>query len=268
MNDNNASLNISVQAGVARLQLNRPDLHNAFDDVLISALTDVLEGMAKDATVQVLVLGAEGVSFSAGADLGWMRRMAAASEMDNRADSERLAALMRTLAFFPKPTLALVNGAAYGGGVGLIACCDIAIAADHARFGLTEAKLGLAPAVISPYVIDAIGPRQARRWFQTAEIFDAAQALRMNLVHELVPATELEAAGARVLKSLMQNGPHAVAACKQLVDRMAGRDLQAQMMLDRENAALIARLRVSTEGQEGLNAFLEKRRPAFKPSTP
>lgn len=248
---------------VAEVRLNRPDVHNAFDDVLIDALTQMLEALALDPSVRVIVLSGAGASFSAGANLNWMRRMAAASEAENRADAEQLARLMRTLAFCPKPTLARVNGAAYGGGVGLIACCDIAVAVDNARFGLTEARLGLAPAVISPYVIDAIGARQARRWFQTAELFDAAQALRMNLLHEVVPADQLDPTCARIIKALLSNGPAAVGECKRLVDRIASRTLDDQCTVDAQNAALIARLRVSAEGQEGLGAFLDKRAPGY-----
>ena len=151
----------------------------------------------------------------------------------------------------------------YGGGVGLIACCDIAIAVDGARFGLTEARLGLAPAVISPYVIDAIGARQARRWFQTAELFDAAQALRMNLVHEVCAADQLDDVVRRSTKALLSNGPLAVAACKQLIERISHRSIDEQQRIDMQNADLIARLRVSAEGQEGLGAFLDKRKPAY-----
>ncbi|MDZ4814100.1 MAG: enoyl-CoA hydratase-related protein [Pseudomonadota bacterium] len=252
-----------LSGAIAQIRLNRAEVHNAFDDQLIAALINLLEQLAHDDAIRAIVLSGEGNSFSAGADLQWMRRMAAASEMDNRADAEKLARLMRTLAFFPKPTLARVNGVALGGGVGLIACCDIAIAVDSARFGLNEARLGLAPAVISPYVIDAIGARQARRWFQTAEQFDAAHALRINLVHEVVTADQLDATCDRVLKTLLANGPSAVGECKHLVDRIAGRSIEDQRIIDADNAALIARLRVSAEGQEGLSAFLEKRKAAY-----
>jgi methylglutaconyl-CoA hydratase len=262
MTDSNF-VTLQVRGAVADVRLARPEIHNAFDDRLIAALIDVLERLAADDAVRVLVLGGEGASFSAGADLNWMRRMAAASEEENRADAGELARLMRLLAFFPKPTIARVNGSAFGGGVGLIACCDIAIAVEGAKFGLTEARLGLAPAVISPYVIDAIGARQARRWFQTAELFDAAQALGLQLVHEVVAADALDATVARVVKALLGNGPRAVAECKRLVDRIAGRALETQTEIDADNATLIARLRVSAEGQEGLGAFLEKRRAAY-----
>ena len=181
------TLHSETTAGVARLRLQRPELHNAFDAALIADLTAALQRIAADPGVRVLVLEASGASFSAGADLNWMRGMAAASEAENREDSLALARLMRTLDELPKPTIARVQGAAFGGGVGLVACCDVAIGVPAAKFGLTESKFGLLPAVISPYVINAIGARQARRWFATAEIFDAAEALRIGLLHQVVP---------------------------------------------------------------------------------
>ncbi|GAA5081659.1 enoyl-CoA hydratase/isomerase family protein [Lysobacter panacisoli] len=246
---------------VARLRLNRPDLHNAFDAMLIAALTGALEAVADDDSVRVVILEGEGPSFSAGADLNWMRGMAAASEADNRTDSLALARLMRTLDELPKPTIARVQGAAFGGGVGLVACCDIAVASVDAKFGLTESKLGLLPAVISPYVIEAIGPREARRWFATAEIFDAPTAQRIGLLHEVVPAAELDAAVQRQTDLLLKAGPIASAQAKALVRRVAHEHDRDR--LDADNAALIARLRVSEEGQEGLGAFLEKRKPRW-----
>jgi len=263
MTESIPDVQVRIEGGIAQLRLDRPELHNAFDDLLIAALIRALDQLAADPSVRVIVLGGEGASFSAGADLGWMRRMAAASEDDNRRDALELARLMRTLAYCPKPTIARVHGAAFGGGVGLIACCDIAIAAEGVRLGLTEARLGLVPAVISPYVIDAIGRRRALRWFQTAEQFDAAAALQAGLLHEVVPAAVLDEACARVCRSLLGNGPAAVAAAKQLVQRAGGRSLAAQLEIDQHNAALIAHLRVSAEGQEGLGAFLEKRKPGY-----
>jgi methylglutaconyl-CoA hydratase len=170
---------------------------------------------------------------------------------------------MHTLNFLPQPTVARVNGAAYGGGVGLVACCDIAIAADTAKFGLTETRLGLVPAVISPYVVDAIGLRQARRYFQTAEIFDAAEALRIDLVHQVVAADALDAAVDAQVALLLKAGPHAVRVAKTLALAMAGVTSSKRGTDDRDNAALIARLRVSAEGQEGLTAFLDKRKPGW-----
>ena len=250
------------EGAVARLRLNRPQLHNAFDATLIAALTGALDSVAADPDVRVVVVEGEGASFSAGADLNWMRGMAAASEEENRRDSLALARLMRALDECPKPTIARVQGAAFGGGVGLVACCDIAIATANAKFGLTEAKLGLLPAVISPYVIEAIGPRQARRWFATAELFEAATAYRVGLLHEVVDdEAALDAAVARQIDLLLKAGPVAAAGAKSLVRRVAARvDRDG---LDADNAALIAALRVSPEGQEGLTAFLDKRAPAW-----
>lgn len=246
---------------VARLRLDRPALHNAFDATLVAALTVALEQVAADAGVRAVVLEGSGASFSAGADLNWMRGMVTASEAGNRADALALARLMRTLDALPKPTLARVHGAAFGGGVGLVACCDIAIGVPEAKFGLTESRLGLLPAVISPYVIAAIGSREARRWFATAEIFDAATALRIGLLHEVVEAGALDAAIDRQLALLLKAGPQAAAGAKRLVARVAG--TADRDRLDADNADLIARLRVSPEGQEGLSAFLDKRPPTW-----
>ncbi|HVI59824.1 MAG TPA: enoyl-CoA hydratase-related protein [Luteimonas sp.] len=255
------SLQLDRTGPVARLRLHRPELHNAFDDALVAALTAALAGLAADPGVRVVVLEGAGASFSAGADLNWMRGMAAAGERANRDDALALARLMRTLDELPKPTIARVHGAAFGGGVGLVACCDIAIGAEGAKFGLTESRLGLLPAVISPYVIAAIGARQARRWFATAEVFDAAQAQRLGLLHEVVAADALDAAVERQVALLLKTGPLASAQAKALVrDVVWRRDRDA---IDAANADLIARLRVSPEGQEGLTAFLEKRPPAW-----
>jgi methylglutaconyl-CoA hydratase len=255
----NDALQIERSGAVLTLWLNRPELHNAFDAGLIARLTAALEAAGRDDSVRAVVVAGHGASFSAGADMQWMRGMAAASEADNREDSLALARLMRTLDELPKPTLARVHGAAFGGGVGLVACCDIAIASTSARFGLTESRLGLLPAVISPYVIEAIGPRQARRWFATGEHFDADTALRIGLVHQLVEPERLDEAVQRQLALLDKAGPIASSTAKQLVRQV--RDSHDRDALDRDNAALIARLRVSAEGQEGLGAFLDKRAP-------
>jgi methylglutaconyl-CoA hydratase len=255
------SLTLHRDGAVARLRLDRPQLHNAFDAALIAALTDALALLGADPQVRVVVLEGAGASFSAGADLNWMRGMAAASEADNRDDALALARLLRTLDALPKPTIARVHGAAFGGGVGLVAACDIAIGVPEAKFGLTESRLGLLPAVISPYVIAAIGARQARRWFATAEIFDAGEARRIGLLHEVVDAGALDTAVQRQIDLLLKAGPIAAASAKALVrDVVAGTDATA---IDQANAALIARLRVSAEGQEGIGAFLEKRKPAW-----
>ena len=253
------ALHLDRDGAVARLRMTRAAVHNAFDDQLIADMTAALDIVAADPATRVMVLEAEGASFSAGADLNWMRGMAAASEAENRKDSLALARLMRSLDELPKPTIAAVQGSAFGGGVGLVACCDIAIGVPEARFGLTESKLGLLPAVISPYVINAIGPRHARRYFATAELFDAEEAARIGLLHQVVNATALDSAVQRQIDLLLKAGPVAAASAKKLV-----RDVCAHtdgMRHDTDNAALIARLRVSKEGQEGLSAFLDKRKP-------
>lgn len=255
------SLSLQQEGAVARLRLNRPELHNAFDAGLIAELTSSLQTLARDPRVRVVVLEGAGASFSAGADLHWMRGMAAAGEAENRADALALAHLMRTLDELPKPTIARVHGAAFGGGVGLVACCDIAIGTPQAKFGLTESKLGLLPAVISPYVIAAIGARQARRWFATAEIFDALEAQRIGLLHQVVELDQLDATVQGQINLLLKAGPLAAAQAKSLVRRIAqGGDAAA---IDMANADLIAKLRISAEGQEGLSAFLDKRKPAW-----
>jgi methylglutaconyl-CoA hydratase len=257
------ALQLHHDGPVARLRMTRAQVHNAFDDALIADMTSALARVADDARVRVLVLEADGASFSAGADLHWMRGMAAASEEENRRDSLALARLMRTLDELPKPTIARVQGAAFGGGVGLVACCDIAIGVPEAKFGLTESKLGLLPAVISPYVMQAIGPRQARRYFASAEIFDAEEALRIGLLHQVVNATALDTAVQRQIDLLLKAGPVASASAKQLIRDVCAHHDDSQH--DTHNAALIARLRVSPEGQEGLAAFLEKRKPNWQP---
>ena len=253
------------QGAVVHLVMNRPEVHNAFDDGLIEDLTAALVAVDADDAARAVVLTGAGASFSAGADMRWMRGMAQASEAENTEDSLRLAALMRTLQFLSKPTIARVNGAAFGGGVGLVACCDIAIAADGAKFALSEVKLGLVPAVISPYVVAAVGLRQARRLFVTGEIFDAAAALEMGLVHETVPAAALDATVDGVLELLTKGGPVAQREAKRLALSMGGMVPETMERTDAFNAALIARLRVSAEGQDGLSAFLAKSRPSWLP---
>ena len=247
-----------------RIQFDRPDVHNAFNAELIAELTATLQAADHDAGIRIVMISGNGKSFSAGADLNWMRGMAAFSEAENRDDSLKLAGLMRTLDGLSKPTIARVNGAAFGGGVGLIACCDIAIGVDSALFGLTEVRLGLVPAVISPYVIAAIGARAARRLFLTGERFDAATAQRLGLLHDVVPAEHLDATVDGIVDDLARGGPTALAESKRLVARIAaGADDAAA--IDRRNAGLIARLRVSAEGQEGLSAFFERRQPGWVP---
>lgn len=256
------ALQLHRDNAIAHLCMTRAHVHNAFDATLITEMTEALAALADDASIRVVVLQADGPSFSAGADLNWMRGMAQASEEANRQDALALARLMRTLDELPKPTIARVQGAAFGGGVGLVACCDIAIGVPEAKFGLTESKLGLLPAVISPYVINAIGARQARRYFATAEIFDANEALRIGLLHHIAPAEALDAAVSRQIDLLLKAGPVAAATAKQLVRNVCAHHDGSKH--DTDNAALIAALRVSAEGQEGLSAFLDKRKPQWQ----
>ncbi|MGE7136558.1 enoyl-CoA hydratase-related protein [Luteibacter sp. NPDC031894] len=258
-----SAVEVVRRGAVAHLVMNRPEVHNAFDDGLIAELTAALAAVEADGGVRAVVLTGAGTSFSAGADLRWMRGMVQASEEENREDSLRLAALMRRLQFLTKPTIAKVNGATFGGGVGLVACCDIAIASDGAKFALSEVKLGLVPAVISPYVVAAIGLRHARRLFLTGEAFGATAALGMGLVHEIAPTEGLDGAVERVVGLLAKGGPVAQGEAKRLALGMGGMDSGSMEQIDAENAALIARLRVSAEGQEGLTAFLEKGQPAW-----
>lgn len=251
-----------VRDGVARVTLNRPDKHNAFDDALIAELTGTFEAVARDSSVHCMVLAANGKSFSAGADLNWMRRMAAYDWDDNYADSLGLGRLMQALDAVPQPTVAAVQGAAIGGGVGLVACCDIAFASENALFCLSEVRLGLIPAVISPYVVAAMGRRHARRYFLTAERFDAAEACRIGLVHEVVAAAELESRVEAIVGLVGANGPGAMRDAKQLVKDVAL--AQPGDALTRETARRIADVRAGREGREGVTAFLEKRRPDWK----
>jgi methylglutaconyl-CoA hydratase len=248
--------------GVATLTLNRPDRHNAFDDALIAELTAALNRLRGRSDVRVVVLASTGRSFSAGADLDWMRRMAGYSEEANLADAASLAAMLHTLDRLPKPTIALVQGPAYGGGVGLAACCDTVIAAERATFCLSEVKLGLTPATISPYVINAIGARWARRYFLSAEVLSAARAQAIGLVHEVVADSALDETKEGSVKALLQGAPGAQADAKDLVFLAEGRPVDAA--LGEETGRRIAARRSSAEGQEGLSAFLGKRAPAWK----
>ena len=261
------SLAIERQGPIGLVTLNRPEKHNAFDDVLIRELTDALRSMEAEDGIRVVVLSAAGRSFSAGADLNWMRRMAGFSKDENERDAMGLGALMRTLAHLRKPTVARVQGAAYGGGVGLVACCDIAVASAEATFCFSEAKLGLIPAVISPYAIAAIGERAAHRYFLTAERFDAAEAWRLGLVHELASAEgELDEKVGEVVDALLGCGPVAQREAKELIRAVAGRPVTSEVIHD--TAERIARIRSSPEGREGVSAFLEKRRAAWVPPDP
>ena len=248
--------------GVARITLTRAEVHNAFNEVLIAELTAALDGMGQDPRVRVVVLAAQGRSFSAGADLNWMKAMAGYTRAENVEDARRLARLMRTLNDLPKPTLALVQGPAYGGGVGLVACCDIAVAIEEAKFCLSEVKLGLIPAVISPYVAAKIGAAAARRYFLTAEAFSAWEAERLGLVHEVVDRNALESKGRQIVDALLEGGPVAQEAAKDLIFAVAGSAVDDALI--EETAGRIADVRASDEGREGIAAFLEKRRPNWQ----
>jgi methylglutaconyl-CoA hydratase len=252
-------LQIEKADKVATVRLNRPDKHNAFDEHLIEELTQAFRDLASDAAVRVAVLAANGQSFSAGADLDWMKRMSAMGRAENERDAMALANLMEAIDHCPKPVIGVIQGAAFGGGVGLVACCDIAIATSSASFCLSEVRLGLIPAVISPYVAAAIGPRACRRYFLTAEKFDAATAERLGLIHRVVAPEALEAARDEAVKQLLNGGPAAQAAAKNLIQRVAGAPIDDA--LRRDTATRIADARTSAEGKEGIAAFLEKRKP-------
>jgi methylglutaconyl-CoA hydratase len=257
-----SALLVTTSGPIATVTLNRPERHNAFDDALIAELTATFARLGEDSTIGAIVLASTGKSFSAGADLTWMRRMAAYTPEENEADAAKLAAMLHTLDRLPKPTIALVQGNAYGGGVGLVACCDIAIAADTARFALTEVKLGLTPATVSPYVINAIGARQARRYFLTGELFSSATARQIGLVHETVPAGELEAARDRILHALAHGARGAQAEAKSLVFLAEGRKVDEALRA--ETSRRIAHRRASAEGREGIAALLEGRAPGWR----
>ncbi|MCS5712396.1 enoyl-CoA hydratase-related protein [Candidatus Berkiella aquae] len=249
------------QHGVATLTLNRPQVHNAFNETMIAQMTESLHQLAIDHSVRILVLKSTGKHFSAGADLAWMRKMMQYDATANFQDALALGKLMYHLHHFPKPTLAIVQGNAYGGGAGLIACCHIAITASIAEFCFSEVKLGLIPAVISPYVIQAIGQRHARAYFLSANTFNAATALQMGLCHEVVAIEELETKAHEMITRLLQNGPHALQAVNQLMNHLQTPSIDEDLV--HMTAKTIAMLRISPEGQEGLNAFLEKREPSW-----
>jgi methylglutaconyl-CoA hydratase len=249
--------------GVLTVQMNRPDVHNAFDACMIAELTETFKRADQTDDIRVVIITGNGSSFSAGADMNWMRSLVNSSQDENESDALQLASLMRSLNYLSKPTIARINGAAFGGGLGLIAACDITISVDSALFGLTEARLGLAPAVISPYVFRRIGERNARRYFMTGERFDSTQAQAIGLIQQCVTNDELDATVDSVVNSLLKGGPDAVSTCKELVYAVAGHDEDTQKTLDGYTAKVIAGLRVMDEGQEGLAAFLEKRKPVW-----
>jgi len=251
--------------GICTIHMNRPEVHNAFDSTMIIELTRALKSAEQDNNVRLVLIKGTGSSFSAGADMQWMRSLVNASEQENQRDALQLATLLRNLNYLGKPTIACINGSAYGGGVGLIAACDISVAVDHAQFGLTETRLGLVPAVISPYVIRRIGECNARRYFLTGERFDTQTAVNTGLVQQIVPAEKLDSEIDTIIRQLLQCGPQALAHAKQLAFQIAGSTIEDQKALDEYTAGLIAHLRVSAEGQEGLAAFLEKRKPHWAP---
>jgi len=248
---------------VTTVTMTRPEVHNAFNAEMINELTTAFEALDKNKDTLIIVLQSEGESFSAGADINWMKSMVQATQAENQEDSLRLAALMRAINFCSKTVVAKVQGLALGGGVGLIACCDIVIANQEAKFGLTEAKLGLVPAVISPYVVDAISARHSRRYFQTAEIFSAQKAYEMGLVSEICPIEQLDELIARQIKFLLSTGPSAKLISKKLVHSVIARTIPQQKKLDQYTTQVIASVRVSPEGQLGLKAFLDKKKPKW-----
>ena len=254
-------LSITQTGPVARITLTMPEIRNAFSDEVIQAITEAFADVGARADVRAVVLAAEGPAFCAGANLNWMRRMADYTREENLADASKLAAMLRTIAECPKPTIARVQGDVYAGGMGLVAACDMAVSVDTAWYCLSEVKIGLAPATISPYVIRAMGARAAQRYFLTAERFTAAEAHRIGFVHEVVAADALDTKVDELLKALTSASPAAVVACKTLVADVVGRDIDEGLIAYTVEA--IADIRASTEGREGVQAFLNKRKPAW-----
>lgn len=250
---------LTINAGVATVTLTQPEIRNAFSDEVIAEITAAFETVAQHADVRAVVLAAEGPAFCAGANLNWMRRMADYSREENLADAGKLAHMLHTIYTCPLPTIARVQGDVYAGGMGLVAACDMAVAVNTAHFCLSEVKIGLVPATIAPYVLRAMGPRAGHRYFLTGERFDAAEALRTGLVHQVVAADALDDAVDQLLKHLLQAGPQAVQACKKLVLDVAERDINATLI--RDTVERIADIRASSEGKEGVQAFLGKRKP-------
>lgn len=255
------ALEIELTGPVATIWMNRPDLHNAFDEILIAELTAACIALDEDKDVRVVVLAGRGKSFSAGADLNWMKRAANNGLDDNLNDARALARMLRTLAEMQKPTIARVQGAALGGGMGLAAACDVAVAATKAVFATSEVKFGIIPSAISPYVLRAIGARQATRYFQSAERISAQRAREIGLVHECVDVEQLDAKVGEIADSLLQGGPLALAAAKDLIHAVAGQPFNETLV--EETAHRIAHLRATSEAREGIAAFLDKRSPAW-----
>jgi methylglutaconyl-CoA hydratase len=258
-----AHLDIRCADWQATVTLNRPEVRNAFNEEMIAELTAAFHDLGARNDVRCIVLAGNGPAFCAGADLNWMRRMADYTHRENYADAAALADMLRVLYQCPKPTIAKVQGDAYAGGTGLVAACDIAVSADTAHYCLSEVKLGLIPATISPYVIRAMGPRAAHRYFLTAERFSADEAFRIGFVHQVVGMAELDGAVAAIAQTLIQAGPQAVSLCKQLVQEVAQRDITPELI--GSTVRSIADVRVSDEGREGIRSFLEKRKPAWLP---
>jgi methylglutaconyl-CoA hydratase len=256
------TLIVETAGQVVTVTLNRPDVRNAFNETMIAELTSAFTALNDREEVRAVVLAANGKAFCAGADLNWMKKMAGYSDDENRADAMRLAGMLSAIYCCNKPVIARVNGDAYAGGMGLIAACDIVVAVEGARFCLSEARLGLIPATIAPYVIRALGEQASRRYFTTAEQFDCATAFRFGLVSEIAGAERLDECVQQIAATLCANGPQAVRACKQLVQDVAGRELNAALI--EETAARIALTRASAEGREGVASFLEKRPPAWR----
>jgi methylglutaconyl-CoA hydratase len=254
-----SQLDIQREGAVARVFLNRPDVRNAFNNEVIAELHAAFTQLGADATLRAIVLGGHGKAFCAGADLNWMRAMAGYSWEQNRADAQALADMLWTIYSCPVPVVGRVHGDCYAGGLGLAAVCDVLVAAEGVQFCLSEAKLGLLPATIGPYVVKAMGEQAARRWFVTAERFSAAQAHAMGFVHELVAPEVLDARVDELVAALVANGPMAVRACKKLVQDVAGRPVDAELRAD--TARRIADIRASDEGREGIQSFLGKRAP-------
>lgn len=248
------------QDAVANVILNRPEVHNAFNEVMIKELTEVFEKISKDEHIRVVVLTGEGKSFCAGADLNWMKKVIDFSYEENFDDSFKLAQLFYLIYSLPKPTIAKVNGSAIGGGTGLVSVCDIVIASENAKFSLSEVKLGLVPACISPYVIRRMGESRCREFFLTGERLSAEKALKFGLVNEVVPSKDLDKAVDEKVKQLISSGPEALKCCKELLERVS---LMNFDLATSYTAEVIAKLRISDEGQEGMNAFLEKRKPKW-----
>ena len=255
----NSAVRIDTRGHVATVTLTRPEVRNAFNDAVIAQLSETFVQLGERADVRAIVLAAEGPAFCAGADLNWMRRMADYTRDENLADAAQLAFMLRTIYECPKPTIARVQGDVYAGGMGLVAVCDMAVSVDTAHFCLSEVKLGLIPATISPYVIRAMGPRAAHRWFLTAERFDAAEALRIGFVHELASADALDAKVGEIVHALVSASPNAVRQCKRLVQDVAERDI-SRLLIER-TVEDIADIRASDEGKEGVQSFLQKRKP-------